>query len=120
MFGPIIYSFFVNTAIIVIATHFTFGEHVGLTNFGSFLDEATRTNQVMKYLWGLALFSGSQSSCATATATGEVCDVEFIPEYVQQPSLYTRSLRIYHLSKTDSHVRTSKLEIVLSRTRNRY
>ncbi len=80
MLIPIVFSFFINTAVIVIAAEVTGGKHAGLTNFGHYLDSVTNTKHCMKHLWGLAMFSSSQSSCATATYSGEVCHVEFIPE----------------------------------------
>ncbi len=78
MIVPIVFSIFVNTAVIVAAAELAFGTHAGLTDFIDYLSENTKSKyrHIIKLLWGLALFSSSQSSCATATYTGEVSHVD--------------------------------------------
>ncbi len=72
MLFPVISSIFINTAVIVIAAELAAGSHAGLTNFSHYLGIATKSRCLIKLMWGFAMFSSSQSSCATATYTGEV------------------------------------------------
>lgn len=70
--GPIVFSFFMNMAVVAIAAERVYGqvsdgESVGLTNFCEFF----RSMKGGCILWGIALLAAGQSSAITTTYTGQ-------------------------------------------------
>lgn len=71
MIGPIIFSFFINVAVVSIAAERIYGfdgvEELGLTDFCDFF----RKIKGSCVLWGIALLAAGQSSAITTTFTGQ-------------------------------------------------